>query len=459
MDRRTFLRSAASAAAVAAVGSGGGCGSGSGSKGRAGAAATKASGPGGGERTLRIAQWSAAAAGLPGLDDWFDNQYTQRWGDQHDVRVVVDHFPLTELTARAEAEVASQSGHDLFGFTAPPAAFEDQVIDHREIVEEVEAKVGKAIPLAERGVLNPKSGKYFGFPEFWTPQPAHYRLDLWAANAPGTTPASWDDVLRAAPPLRAAGHPVGIGLSPNEESTWSLLGLMHAYGSSIQDEAANLTINTAATVEAVKVATAIFKTGMEEEVFGWDTQSNNHLLASGKGSFIVNGVSAIRAIEKQDPPLASKIGLGPTPGGPAGAHAPYLMGVSVIWRFSRNVELARRFLADLALDYREAFLRSEFYKMPPFPGAAPDVGDLLVNEARVEPPGKYAVLKDADAWSTNLGHPGHANAAVGDVLDRHLIPKMFAAAARGEKTAEQAVADADAEIRPIFDQWRERGKI
>ena len=36
---------------------------------------------------------------------------------------------------------------------------------------------------------------------------------------------------------------------------------------------------------------------------------------------------------------------------------------------------------------------------------------------------------------------------------------MFAAAARGEMTAEEAVEAAEAQIKPIFDKWRERGKI
>ena len=36
---------------------------------------------------------------------------------------------------------------------------------------------------------------------------------------------------------------------------------------------------------------------------------------------------------------------------------------------------------------------------------------------------------------------------------------MFAAAARGQQTPEEAVAAAEAEIKPIFDKWRERGKI
>lgn len=267
MDRRAFLRLAGGTAAVAAVG--GSCRSGSQQTMVNGASASE---PSDVERTLRIGQWSAAAGGIAGYDDWFDNQYTQRWGDAHGVRVVVEHSRLSELSARAQADVAAQGGHDIFGFTSPPADFEDHVVDHREILEEVEAKLGRAIPLAERSVRNPVTGKYFGFPEFWTPQAVHYRTDLWERS--GGRPATWDDVVRAAPRLRASGHPVGIGLAEDQESSWALLGLMHAYGSSVQDEGAKLTLNRPATIEAVKVVTDLFRAGMTDEVFGWDAVGN-----------------------------------------------------------------------------------------------------------------------------------------------------------------------------------------
>jgi multiple sugar transport system substrate-binding protein len=145
--------------------------------------------------------------------------------------------------------------------------------------------------------------------------------------------------------------------------------------------------------------------------------------------------------------------------GPAGARSPYLMGVYVIWKFASNAELAGRFLVDLAINYREAFIRSEFYKMPSFPGAVPDLGDLVANDERAKPTDKYGLLAKASEWSTNLGHPGYANAAIEEVLNRHVIPRMFASAARGVTTAEEAVAQADAEAATIFDKWRERGKI
>ena len=43
-------------------------------------------------------------------------------------------------------------------------------------------------------------------------------------------------------------------------------------------------------------------------------------------------------------------------------------------------------------------------------------------------------------------------------ISRFILLRMFAVAAPGEKTAEQGVADAEAEIKAIFEKWRERGK-
>ena len=70
-----------------------------------------------------------------------------------------------------------------------------------------------------------------------------------------------------------------------------------------------------------------------------------------------------------------------------------------------------------------------------------------------------AVCAAGPDWSTNLGYPGYTNAAVDDVFSQFLIPKMVATAARGEMTAEEAVKATEARMKPIYDQWRERGKI
>jgi multiple sugar transport system substrate-binding protein len=347
----------------------------------------------------------------------------------------------------------------MFGFVTPPPAFDDQVIDLQEVVEKVEAKLGKMPIFLERSVRNPRTGKYFAFADYWLPNTVQYRVDLWDRVEPGRKPDTWDDILRAAPKLKAMGHPLGIGISNDVDYSFTLLSLMHAYGSSIQDEDGHVAINSPATIEAVRMGAALFRSGMTDDVLTWDAASDNRFLASGMGSLILDPVSAIRAIEQQDSELAGKIALAPLPAGPAGRLGPDPIVGYVIWKFSSNQDLAKQFLVDLALNNRETFVRSEYYSFPAFPGAVPDLAELVGTDARAQPPGKYALLADAPQWMTNLGHPGHINVAVDEVFRQFVIPKMFAAAARGEMTAEESVRAAESETKLIYDKWRERGKV
>ena len=457
LDRRDFLRLAAGGAVCAAA-AGAGCSSGADEPKES---AAKGSGPGSGNaasRELRIAQWSHF---VPAYDTWFDNEFTKRWGERNDVNVVVDHIPVDELPFRGDAEAAAKRGHDLFWFINPRAALEDDVINHREVVEEVSGKLGKMVPLVERSVLNPKTGAFFAFPDHWSAGPANYRVDLWDQVQPGLRPSTWDDVRRAGIMLKPREHPLGLGISTDVDSSWTLNSLLHCYGAAIQDESANLTINSPATVEAVKVCAEIYRTGMTDEVFAWDGFSNNRLLTSGRGSLIINAVSAVRAAEQQNPELASKIALAPVPIGSAGdrPRSTPAIGSYVIWKFSPNIDLARQFLVDLSLGYRDAFLQSGFFNLPAFPGAVTDLAELVAKDSAARPQNKYAVLADAAGWSTNIGSPGHFNAAVDEVFNLFILSKMFSAAARGEKSPAEAVAAAEAEMRPIFEKWRERGKI
>ena len=75
-----------------------------------------------------------------------------------------------------------------------------------------------------------------------------------------------------------------------------------------------------------------------------------------------------------------------------------------------------------------------------------------------EDKGKLAVLKDAEKWSTNVGHPGAANPATGEVFATFILPNMMANAARGMKPAE-AVAQAELLVKAIYAKWRKKGLV
>ena len=112
------------------------------------------------KRTLKILQWSHF---VPGYDKWFNNEYTKEWGKKNDTEVTVDNINLALIESRAAAEVSAQRGHDLVLFLAPPAVFEDQVVDMKDVYAECEKKHGKAIDLAVKSTYNPKTKRYFAF--------------------------------------------------------------------------------------------------------------------------------------------------------------------------------------------------------------------------------------------------------------------------------------------------------
>src|ERR687892_1853082 len=327
LSRRDFLKVAAlSGAAAAGIPGCGGDDDGGGAGGEV--VATEEVG---GE--LRIIQWSHF---VPAYDEWFDNTYIKRWGEQNNVQVTVDHVDFAELPTRAASEVAAQSGHDLFWFLSPPAAFEDQVIDHQEIVDEVKRKVGgDMITVCDRSTFNPKTEKRFGFSDNWVPDPVHWRSDLWAEAGFPDGPQTWDDVRAAGPELKGMGNPLGIGISQDIDANMALIAMMMCFDSFIQDEESNVTINSPETVECVSFMADIFKGGMTDEVFAWDASSNNRFYVSGKGSLILNAISAVRTLEDEGSPLAAATSVAPIPEGPNGREGlEHVLGVYVIWNFS-----------------------------------------------------------------------------------------------------------------------------
>ena len=315
---------------------------------------------------LSIVQWTHI---VPGYDSWFDG-WAQSWGDAHGITVTVDHVDYTDLPRLAAKEAKAMRGHDIFGFLSPPAAYEDQVIDHRDVVGAIERVVGPAGAIGRRSTLNPHTGKYFGVSDGFVPAPTIWRHDLW--DSVGESPATWEHVLSAAPRLRELGHPIGIGLANEPDSTVALSGLMACFGSFLQDATNHPTLRTAETVAAVQYMTSLFRAGGVPQVFGWSPTSNNQSLLGGRASLIINAISASRTADALALPFAHDLWLWPVPGGPHGRLGPpQYTSVYSVWEFARNREAAGQFLTDFCTDYEKAVAASEMFMFPSFPGAMP----------------------------------------------------------------------------------------
>jgi multiple sugar transport system substrate-binding protein len=404
-------------------------------------------------KTLKIIQWSHF---VPGYDKWFDGVYTKEWGAKNDTEVIVDHVAIGEINARAAAEAAAKKGHDLFMFLSPPAAYEKQVIDHREIYEEVQKKHGKMISLAERSTYNPKTKKFFAFSDSYVPDPGNYRKDLWQQVGFANGPDTWEDLRIGGKKIKDQfGNPVGVGLSQELDTNMAMRAILWSFGGAEQDEKGNVTLNSKRTVDAVKYVRALYKETMTPEVFTWDPSANNRGILAGKLSFVCNAISVTRTAEKDNPDMSSKIWVSPALKGPVRRiAAEHVMDCYVVWDFAENKEGAKKFLADYIDNFGAGFKASEFYNFPCFPQTVPDLKQQIANDAKASPPDKYKVLGSVLDWATNVGYPGYASAAIDEVFNTFVLPTMFAKAARDEMSPEDAVQAADKEVRRIFDKWK-----
>jgi multiple sugar transport system substrate-binding protein len=406
-------------------------------------------------KELKILQWVHF---VPDYDTWLDKTWIPAWEQKNDTEVTIDHVNNTELPARAAAEVAAQSGHDLFMFLNPRADLEDQVVNHADIVQEVQQKVGKISQLGRLSTYNPRTKRYHGFSDNFVPDPVVWRHDLW--NDIGESPATWEHVRKAAPKLRARGNPIGIGMSNELDSDMALIAMLQCYGGFIQNQQAQPTINSKGTVEALKVMRDIYKNGMTNEIFGWNPASNNQFLYSGKGSLILNAISATRTPEDLKLPFADDLWLWPIPKGPhMRMGLEHVMGVYVIWKFAKNKGPAKRYLADMAINYQQHFTNSKFYNFPTFPGAVKNIQRQLAQDKH-KPLGKYTILgKIAQKYTANVGYPGYSNAAVSEIFNTFLIPQMFAEVAQDRMSPADAARSAQNQFKVIYNKWRSAKKI
>jgi len=405
---------------------------------------------------LSIIQWVHF---VPAYDDWFDNTWVKQWSEKNDVDVKVEHINNTLLDTRAAAEVAAQSGHDLFMNLHPMAAYEDQVINHASIVREIERKVGKYSQLGKLSTYNPKTKKYFAVSDSYVPDPVVWRRDLWGGI--GEAPYTWDHVAKAAPKLKQLGHPIGIGQSQELDSNMALLAFMMCFGAFVQNEANRPSLNTKATVNAVKFMASLYKSE-DSAIFAWNPASNNNYLYSGTASMILNAISATRTPEDTHLPFADDLAIWPIPIGPHGRLGlEHVMGAYSIWKFAQNKENAQQFLVDLCVNYKQATDASKLYNFPSFPGAYPFKQIRKTAAADTHKPrGKYTVLTTiAEKYTHNIGYPGTTNAAMDEVFSKYLVPQMFAQVSQGKMSAAESVKETDKLVRQIYAKWRARGKI
>jgi extracellular solute-binding protein len=434
-------------------------------------------GAGAADKTLKILQWSHF---VPSYDKWFD-PFAKEWGAKHGIEVTVDHVGFADVVPRATAEVAAQAGHDIHMFIGLASAFEEHVIDLKDVVGTLDKKYGKQVDLAYRSTYNPITKKQYAVSDMWVPDPGNYHKRIWTEIGQPNGPVTYDDLVKAAPEIKKKNPqmqiPIGVGLSQDIDSNMAVRNMLWCHGGSIQDKDSNVVLNSPETLAALEYAKRLYSVGMTQAVLSWNAASNNQAFNAQETSYILNSISAYRTAQDNNLPVLENYFFVPALKGPTGIQlaSEHVMSGYVVWKFSKSQDTAKEFLVALIDASRDSMLASKLYNFPSFYGAAADPGTPMNKKSESgaawiakqcnsdpfgsKPADKLALLAKSIPWSTNLGYPGYANPAEGEIFDTYVITDMFAKAATGTLSPKDALTEASNRTKEIFAKWRKKGMV
>jgi len=387
------------------------------------------------KRELTFLSWNHF---VPASDEQLRKQ-AEAFGKQAGVTVRVDTIAHLQLPAKRAAEAQSQSGHDLMlTGGADPFLFESQLADVGDVVDDLGKKYGGWYPFAREG-SHTGSG-WRAVPWFWISFPATYNM-VHFKKAGLEYPKTWDELLKHGRVLKKQGNPVGIPISHCADANTTFWSIQWCHGGKVLEaDGKTPGINTDKTVQVVEWYKELYKDAMEPEVLSWDDASNNRFMLSGKGSWIHNPISPYNAALAKSMPIADEINHHPSPGGPAGIHSAPPINSVAIWKFSKNVSLAKDFLKFLFQkeNYDAWIAASNAFNHPPLKHFA-DHPIWARNP-------KFAMLPKEAEYAHERGWPAKPNAAVQLIQVNYVLPDMVAKAINGMPT-KRAIAWAEDQVK------------
>src|SRR5437867_3562924 len=187
-------------------------------------------------------------------------------------------------------------------------------------------------------------------------------------------------------------------------------------------------INSGKTAQVIEWWKELFRDAMEPEVLSWDDASNNRFILSGKGSWIHNPISPYNAALKEKMPIADDINHHTSPAGPAGIHSAVpILGLGV-WKFSKNIDVAKEFIQFLFRkeNYYAWIVASNAFNHPPLRHFA-DHPIWARNP-------KFAMLPKEAEYAHPRGWPAKPSDAAQRIDEAFVLPDMTAKAVNGMPT-------------------------
>jgi multiple sugar transport system substrate-binding protein len=392
------------------------------------------------------ASWAARELGIltavnyaPTSDVKLD-ELGKRFGKASGVNVRINHVQSVQMPAKLSAELMARSGHDIVSLEMHyPWLFQPGLVDVSDIAGELARKHGEWYPLLKEHAQ--VKGQWLGIPLLYTSFPGSHRIDLFESVGE-RAPETWEDLLRAGRKLKKLGHPVGFAISQTTDSVTTIYSILWCFGAKdVAEDGKTITINSKDTEAAVEYMRALYTDAMDPAVLSWDNASNNQWLNSGLGSWIHNPISHYVVAKEKKMPVAEQTGFHPSPSGPAGRHTVGVPRSLGIWKFSKNVDLAREFLRWFyePAQYHEWVMSGDNYNHP--------VWRDMENHPVWDIDPKYKPLRSVIQYSHLYGWPAPPDERIQLVTNSYIIPNMVAKVVTNAAKPKEAIAWAETEIK------------
>ena len=372
------------------------------------------------QRELTMLTWSHF---VPASDEKLREQ-AAAFSKQRGVKVQVDTIAHLQLPSKLASEVQTQSGHDIVYLQRSQTyLFKRHLVPLDELAESLGNTHGGWYDFARD--YSYVDGRWVALWWFFVTFPGLYNKKHFdEAGLP--TPDTWDDLLKAGRVLKKRGHPVGIAISHCNDANTTFWSILWSHGGKVV-EADGKTVamrspEMRATLEYYK---ALYDEAMTNEVLSWDDASNNRCVVSGHCSWIHNPISAYETARSKNMPIHHDIFLHSTPAGPAGRYWGIGGGTLAIWSFSKQIDLAKEFLAYLMAEenYSAWIVASDGFNHPALRS--------YEHHPIWQQNPKFTFLPKEGQYGRPRGWPAKPNELIQIIEDSFILPDMVAKAVTG----------------------------
>jgi multiple sugar transport system substrate-binding protein len=369
------------------------------------------------------------------------------------IKVNFERVGLNDLQARLTSAIQSGAGADIVMlFNNHPHLYAASSVDLSDLAEAVGKAQGGYYPSAKGNCHDGK--RWLGLPTCIIGVMNAYRKSWFDEVGATKFPETWDQYREVGKKLKAKGRPLGqsLGQSVGDPVIFTYPLLWSFGGKEVEQDGRTVAINSKQTIEAIKFMTAFWKEAHDEGGFAWDDSNNNRAFLSGTISCTLNGASIyIEALRKPEQYKTEKgeqmkndILHAPLPSGPAGQFGMHVQHSHIVPTYSKNQKAAKELLTWFHTKpvYDKWFRTAKGF----YSGVTTEweTNSMWQEDAVMLP------YKVAGRLGQLPGYPGPTGPKPAEVLTKYVIVNMFARAAQGRNTAEEAAALAERELKQIY---------